>query len=423
MKRIHILCLSLLCMVSSTVSATNYKKVVGGDISMLTEYYNAGKTYKDANGNTLSTAPAFLAYLKAQGLNSMRVRLFVDPSKASSTHKGEGVRQDLDYVKALGKQIKDAGLNFQLDFHYSDTWTDPGQHSTPASWNSTNPTTLGDHLYNYTVEALTALKNAGAEPDDIQIGNEVTVGELWPTGKCYANGESVTTGSITGTMANFAHYLKRSAEACRLVCPNANIIIHTELSNSGWGAKTLYKTLKNYDVDYDIIGLSYYPYFHGSLSVLESVLNSLTSDFPMKSIQIVETGFYYRWGQGTVDYEISQAGQKAFTDDLIALLNRYSNVNGLYWWWLEANEWGTNTNVTTGWYYAGLWSNDNGKPCSALFSLKNFITDPDNIDDVHTIFNNEREGNSAKAFTVGGAEATPATKGVIIKNRKKYIVK
>ncbi|MBR6981113.1 MAG: glycosyl hydrolase 53 family protein [Prevotella sp.] len=418
MRQIHIFLLSFLCIVSSKVTATDYQKVVGGDISMLTKYYEAGKTYMDADGNKLADAPAFLAYLKAQGLNSMRVRLFVDPSKASSTHKGEGVCQDLEYVKALGKQIKDAGLYFLLDFHYSDTWTDPGQHSTPSSWNSTDPTTLGNYLYDYTVDALTALKNAGAEPDDIQIGNEVTVGELWPTGKCYADGKSVTTGNITGTMANFALYLKRSAEACRLVCPDAKIVLHTELSNNGWGAKTLYNTLKAYGVDYDIIGLSYYPYFHGNLSVLESVLNSLTNDFPTKKIQIVETGFYYRWGQGTVSYEISQAGQKAFTDDLITLLNRYSNVNGLYWWWLEANEWGTSANVTTNWYYAGLWSNDNGKPCRALFSLKDFITDPAQVE---TPFTDQRGGENA--YTIGGAKATPYTKGIVIKNGKKHIMK
>ena len=90
MKLKTIICLALLLLMVGAVSATNYKKVVGGDISMLNKYMEAGKIYYDANGNTLANTPAFLAYLKAQGLNSMRVRLFVDPSNASSTHKGEG---------------------------------------------------------------------------------------------------------------------------------------------------------------------------------------------------------------------------------------------------------------------------------------------------------------------------------------------
>ena len=400
MRFYNLLFIVTLCFVVGVARAAVPKKVVGGDISMLTKYYDAGKKYYDADGSLLSDAPAFLSYLKAQGLNSMRVRLFVDPSKASSAHKGQGVCQDLDYVKKLGKQIKDAGLCFLLDFHYSDTWTDPGQHSTPASWNSTDPTTLGNYIYNYTVEALTVLKNYGAEPDDIQIGNEVTNGELWPTGHCYANEQGITEGNITGSMANFVLYLKRSAEACRQVCPNARIVVHTELSNNGWGAKTLYPTLKKYDVDYDIIGLSYYPHYHGTISNLESVITSLEQTNGDKKIQIVEVGAYYLWGPGTTtEYEVSETGQKQFTDALVTMLNNHSSVNGLYWWWLESNEYGTSSNVTTDWYAAGLWHVQTGKPCSALFSLKNFITDAQNVQmSVSAYFINEPGWSTVKAY-------------------------
>lgn len=409
MKRI-LTFFTMLVFLTTVASATNYKKVVGGDISMLTKYIEAGCTYYDNEGNLLTGAAGVLAYMKSQGLNSMRVRLFVDPTQASITHQREGVCQDLNYVKQLGKQIKDAGLNFLLDLHYSDTWTDPGQHSTPASWNSTDPTTLGNYLYNYTVDVLTQLKNYGAEPDDIQIGNEVTVGMLWPTGKCYANGNSVTTDNITGTMANFALYLKRGAQACREVCPNARLIIHTELSGEGWGAKALYTTLQSYDVDYDIIGLSYYPYHHGSFDVLEDVLSSLENSQPNKKIQIVETGYYCMWQiekpyfDYSSTYPITEAGQKAFTEALITKLNNHSNVNGLYWWWMEGNEKGntTGSNVTTNWYGASLWNNNTGKPCLALASLKNFITDTDNIQpdalDIHAFFINQIGWSKVNAY-------------------------
>lgn len=402
MKRI-LTVFSMLVFLATAASATNYKKVVGGDISMLTKYIEAGCTYYDYDGNLLTGAASVLAYMKSQGLNSMRVRLFVDPTQASTTHQREGVCQDLAYVKQLGKQIKDAGLNFLLDLHYSDTWTDPGQHSTPASWNSTDPTTLGNYLYNYTVDVLTQLKNYGAEPDDIQIGNEVTVGMLWPTGQCYADWTNEY-------MANFALYLKRGAQACREVCPHARIVIHTELSNSGWGAKTLYTTLANYNVDYDIIGLSYYPYYHGSLDVLEDVLSSLESSQPNKKIQIVETGYYCMWQDESASfdysstYPITEAGQKAFTEALINKLNSHTNVNGLYWWWMEGNEKGNNTgtNVTTNWYGASLWNNTTGYPCQALASLKNFITDADNILpdalDIHAYFINQIGWSKVNAY-------------------------
>ena len=414
--------LSVFILLTTTTSATDYNKVVGGDISMLTKYFDAGRIYYDADGNRLSTADDLLAYFKSNGLNSMRVRLFVDPVNASATQQREGVCQDLDYVKVLGKQIKDAGLNFLLDFHYSDTWTDPGQHSTPAAWNSNDPATLADFLYSYTKDVLTALIAYGATPDDIQIGNEVTVGMLWPTGKCYANGEGVTTGSITGSMDNFALYLAKGAQACREVCPNARLIIHTELSSNGWGAKTLYDTLDNYpDVDYDIIGLSYYPYYHGKMSALESVINTLETKHPDKPIQIVETGFYYKWGEGSkVDYEISPEGQKAFTDDLIAMLNAHDNVNGLYWWWMEANEYGQQQgqpNITTNWYCASLWDNYSGYPTPAFFSLKDFL----NGAGIATSTVGPDAGS--RTYTVGGALTSPSTKGIIIRNGKKQVVK
>ena len=107
-----------------TLSAQKY---VGGDISMLPEYEKYGAKYFDKSGNNISGR--LLQFFTEQGWNAARVRLFVDPSKASETHQREGVRQDLEFVKALGKRIKDAGMTFMLDFHYSDTWTDPGKHS------------------------------------------------------------------------------------------------------------------------------------------------------------------------------------------------------------------------------------------------------------------------------------------------------
>ncbi len=400
----------ILTMVATTSLSTNTTKVVGGDISMLTKYIEAGCTYYDFEGHLLDGTSGVLAFMKSQGLNSMRVRLFVDPSKADDEDKGEGVCQDLSYVKILGKQIKNAGLAFLLDLHYSDTWTDPEQHATPDSWNSTDPTTLGNYLYNYTVDVLTQLKNAGAEPDDIQIGNEVTNGLLWPTGYCYANGQGVSTGGIQGKMENFALYLKCGAEACREVCPNARIIIHTELSNNGWGAKTLYTTLESYNVDYDIIGLSYYPYFHGKMNVLEDVLSSLERSQPTKKIQIVETGYYSMWqpsiGEGydySNTYPISDAGQKAFTEALIEKLNSHPNVNGLYWWWMEGNEKGNTSgkNVTTNWYGASLWNNNTGMPNQALASLQKFLDEPSATDELrlYTFFINQTGWGKVYAYS------------------------
>ena len=143
MKRFHfILCCCLLAMAGNCYAAAKY---VGGDISLLTKYEERGAIYYNQNGARITN---MLGYLKDQGLNAMRVRLFVDPSLAGAEDQGEGVCQDLPYVMALGQRIKAAGFKLLLAIHYSDTWTDPGQHSTPASW--TVPSALGDSVYSYT---------------------------------------------------------------------------------------------------------------------------------------------------------------------------------------------------------------------------------------------------------------------------------
>ena len=118
---------------------TEMSRYVGGDISMLTKYEEAGVVYKDKNGNAVQP----LAFFKQEGLNAMRVRLFVDPSQDSD----KGVCQDLDYVKALGKRIKGAGMAFMLDFHYSDTWADPAKQWTPNAWKTLDDAALAEKVY------------------------------------------------------------------------------------------------------------------------------------------------------------------------------------------------------------------------------------------------------------------------------------
>ncbi len=118
---------TLLAVVVFTATAN----VVGGDISLLTQYEQHGAKYYDKNGQRINN---MLGFFKEQGLTAMRVRLFVDPSKASADDKGQGVCQDLEYVKALGARIKAAGFKLMLDFHYSDSWADPVKQFTPDSW-------------------------------------------------------------------------------------------------------------------------------------------------------------------------------------------------------------------------------------------------------------------------------------------------
>ena len=366
----HYLVFTCLLLVGS-IAANAVNKFVGGDISLLTKYEQHGAIYYNENGARITN---MLDYLESAGMNAMRVRLFVDPSKAGAEDQGEGVCQDLPYVLALGQRIKSAGFHLLLDIHYSDTWTDPGQHSTPASWTVTSA--LADSVYSYTKRVLNAMIDAGARPDFIQVGNEVTYGMMWPTGHCYPSGANYGTG----TFSTFANYLKQGIKACREVCPDSEIVIHTEMGRAS-NVIAFYETLKGYTTDYDIIGLSYYPYWHGDLSVLDNLLTTLESSHPSKKIQIVETGYPHAYYPSGASYDLqstwpaTEAGQKAFTQQLVALLNGHDNVNGLYWWFPEANEYGINytNSVTTDWYNCGWWDNATGQVMDALFEMPAFL--------------------------------------------------
>lgn len=361
-------------------------KYVGGDISLLPSYVGHGAKYYDTEGNRISSP---LAYFKELGMNAMRVRLFVDPSKAPSDEKGQGVCQDLEYVKALGKEIKDAGLALMLDFHYSDSWADPSKQFTPDSWGSLNDNELYTKIYEYTKDALQQMNAVGATPDFIQTGNEISYGMLWgkrtdsssSLKKCYVNNDA--------NWPRFTTLLKKAVAACREECPQAKVVIHTERVAQSDVLKSFYDKMKSYDVDYDIIGISYYSYYHGNLAKLETALNKLETNFPDKDIMVVETGYYHDWQPNSVDYDLSGTypingeGQKAFTEALIEKLNSHEKVKGLFWWFMEANEYGldwSTQRVTDNWYNAGLFDNQTGNAEPAIKVLKNFIGDETTID-------------------------------------------
>ena len=353
---------------------------------MLPEYERYGAKYYDKSGTDISDH--LLGFFTEQGWNAARVRLFVDPSKASSADKNQGVRQDLEFVKKLGKRIKDAGMSLMLDFHYSDTWTDPGKHSTPSEWSAMTAAEIATQVYQYTKDCLQQLKAAGAEPDFIQPGNEITYGMLWPTGHVYPNGG----GQDGGTWENFTNYLTNAISACHEVCPNAKIVIQSEMHNASL-VTAFYAQLAKYPaVKYDIIGLSYYPHYHGTLSTLNSTLNTLESIYPDKKIQIVETAYYHKWYPDDATYPVTtfpdwpatEAGQQQLTKDMIAALNKHSNVDGLYWWFPEANEYGVDSSnpvTPSGWCNYSLFDNETGHVMKALYELKAFtgavVDDPD----------------------------------------------
>lgn len=395
-------------------AATRY---VGGDISLLPEYEKAGAQYYDHEGKQIAS---LLPFLHDEGMNAMRVRLFVNPKAYAGADADPNACQDLDYILPLCKRIKEAGLALMLDFHYSDTWADPAAQWTPAAWLGQSDDELVVTIAEYTRSVLSQLKDAGCAPDFIQPGNEISFGMLW--GRPGAP-DSQLKKTFMGNEANWdrlGRLLNSAIGACREVCPRAQIVIHTERVSDLPVLTDFYRRMAKMSVDYDIIGLSYYPYFHGDMSTLDKALATLSSTFSSRQIMIVETGFPYAWEvPGTnqkVDYPYSEAGQDDFARDLVATLEKYNNVTGLFWWWLEYNAKGTNL---AGWYNAPLFDSRTGKATAALQTICSFAGDA-SVDS----FSDEEPSGDNRWFTIDGREiGSPSHPGIYIHKGKTIILK
>ena len=404
----------LLC----SLTSTHAQKYVGGDLSVLLKYEEQKATYLDKDGKAIADV---LAFVKEQGWNTVRMRLFADPSKDTD----KNVCQDIEYVKSLGKRIKAAGLYFMLDFHYSDTWADPEHQTMPLEWGMIN-TPAFEYIYTYTKTNLEALVTAAATPDFIQIGNEISFGMLWDGCKVSAN--SNWTAYEDTNWDHFSTALKNASKACREMCPEAKIVIHTEqCANNPTLDVAFFKRIQQYDIDYDIIGTSYYPYFKGPLANLDKGLSELEKNFPDKQIQLVETGYPSKWEvkgstyDYTKTYPYSHEGQRQYAADLIATLKKHPQVNGLSWWYAEANAKGCTGSLAEGWYNASLFDNETGRALPALYELKAFDDGSTGIGSISA----DRQHTDDAWYSLSGRrlEGWPQKKGLYINNGKTVVVK
>ena len=343
-------------------------RVVGGDISLIPAYEQAGDQWLDAEGNII---PDLIAFLHEEaGWTSARVRLMVDPILDNDP----GTCQDLEYVKQLGRRIKEAGMQFLLDIFYSDTWTDPAQQWIPQSWNmdkATATNVLADKVREYTIESINALVEAGTTPDFVQIGNEVSYGMLWDNLSAkdesrhvvYLDPKWFTYEKQEAQIVRLASLLGAAAEGVRASdAKDARIILHIERSGEPEWARNFYEWVgKAGFTDYDIIGLSYYPFWHGDLSTLSSTVRTLRTTMPGKEIHLVETAYNYQWGPSDAvckDWEFTKEGQASFLHDLVDTLNAL-DVKALYYWFPEECGNGKSSTVQRGWINRGLWTNGN----------------------------------------------------------------
>ena len=392
-------------------------RYVGGDISLLPTYEEAGVIYNDPEGNQIDLLP----YLYDLGMNAMRVRLFVNPENYPGD-KDENACQDLPYILPLCKKIVDNGFDLMLDFHYSDTWADPGAQWIPEAWKDLSDDELIVKVYEYTAETLLTLKENGVIPKFIQPGNEISYGMLWaPYGKDAENNK-VWEGSSEESWKRFGDFLASAIKACREVCPDTEIIIHTERVAQVDVLSNFYQQMKTLDIDYDIIGLSYYPSYHGTLSMLNSALTTLETQFADKPVMIVETGFPLYWdipGKDNypLEYPISEAGQNKYAEDLVKVLLSHSNVNGLFWWWLDYNPYGASLE---NWWNAPLFDPYTGKATPALKSLCRFGSGHSALESIEE----SQPGNeNDRWYDLNGRQIRkPSAPGIYIHNNTKVLV-
>lgn len=242
---------------------------VGADISWLQSQEDRGTEFSD--GGVKGDA---LEILRDNGFNYIRLRLFVDPRSELGYSQREGYC-DLEHTLQMAHRIKQAGMMFLLDFHYSDNWADPQKQIMPQAWQTYSYMEVQEALYNHTREVLEALVKQGTAPDMVQVGNEVSNGMLWPY------------GSVRHSFEGLCGLLKEGVRAVREVTPEAAIMLHVALGGQHEESVRFFEAMNRYGVEYDLIGQSYYPEWHGTLEELEFNLRDLATRYH-KPIIVVE---------------------------------------------------------------------------------------------------------------------------------------
>ena len=255
--------------IAHVVTADKYKpqrvtdKIVGADISFLPQTEARGMKFTD---NGVQGDPIEL--MKAHGFNYIRLRIFVNPENPKGYSPKQGFC-DLAHTEAMAKRIKAAGMKFLLDFHYSDYWADPQQQNKPAAWVGEDFTALKKSLYDYTVNVMQQLKDQGTTPDMVQVGNEINHGMVWPEG-------------AINNLDSLAQLIYEGVKGVKAVSPGTAIMLHIALGGQNAEARFFLDNMKARNVPFDVIGLSYYPKWHGTLADLKNNMADLATRYPQQ---------------------------------------------------------------------------------------------------------------------------------------------
>jgi arabinogalactan endo-1,4-beta-galactosidase len=313
--------LMLVCVLALAVLASRpafaQEYAIGADLSFLAKCEQDGVVFKE-NGQPKDV----LAILRGHQYNWVRLRIFHDPAAAP-----DKLPNDLPYTLALARRAKAMGFHILLDLHYSDSWADPAKQPMPAAWAKLNHKQLVKQVFAYTRDTIAAFAKQGLTPDMVQVGNEITGGMLWPDGK------------LPDRWDQFADLLQagiRGVKAGSRSGPRPRIMIHIERSGDYDAAVAFFDQLLARNLKFDVIGLSYYPYWHGDLPTMQNNLRMLALRYH-RPIIVVETA--YNWTPGRAagksrDFPETPQGQLNFLRALDAAVRAVPDGlgQGLFWW-------------------------------------------------------------------------------------------
>ena len=286
---------------------------VGADLSFLKQAEDRGTVFKD-NG----TNKPGLQIFRDHGYNWVRLRLFHTPSQLPN---------DLEYTLSMAKEARKLGFRILLNYHYSDTWADPQKQTPPKAWQGKSHPELVQAVFEYTRDTIVAFREAGVLPDMVQVGNEISPGMLWPDGKLPEN------------WPNFAELVKagiNGVDAGRGNNPRPKIMIHIDKGGDKKTTKFFFDRLMSFGIEFDVIGQSYYPWWHGTLLDLRENLDFMANEYH-KDIILVEVAYCWRptqYRSKPAPFDESPAGQKEFLDEVNRLVMNTPDHRGIgvFWW-------------------------------------------------------------------------------------------
>mgnify|MGYP000762672323 FL=1 len=247
--------------------------IMGMDISSMISELQSGVVYRDYDGNELKTLDDICRFIKEQGINHIRVRVWNNPYDANGNGYGGG-NNDVAKATAFANACRNAGLKMLVDFHCSDLWTDPGKQQEPKAWKGYTLEQKKEALNTYITESLNTIDPSKDVVDMVQVGNETTGGFVGET-----------------NVSNMCVLFSAGAAGVKTYNPDVKVVIHVESPHKGTMV-TWAENLQNNNVDYDILATSYYPYWHGTLDNLKQQFETVKNAY-CKDVMVAETSYAY----------------------------------------------------------------------------------------------------------------------------------